>query len=96
VEISRHRIRSLNRMSSAAREQGNYFVANRCISLMRQLKASSYNIYSCELELDITQAMQEMHHKKKADILAGTLSKFEEYVVSLREQWLQSSSIVGT
>lgn len=63
---------------------------------MRQLKASSYNIYSCELELDITQAMQEMHHKKKADILAGTLSKFEEYVVSLREQWLQSSSIVGT
>lgn len=71
------------RMSAAARVQGNFYVAKSCITSMQQLKASSYSVYSCELELNISKALQEMDHTIKADVLVDALSKFEDYVVSI-------------
>ncbi|KAF9923193.1 hypothetical protein BGZ65_009054, partial [Modicella reniformis] len=77
--ISRHRIRNLVRMSSAARNQGNFHVAKTCITSMEQLKADSNIVYNSELKLDLAKAMVEMNHNRKADILVKALSKFEEH-----------------
>ncbi|KAG0005263.1 hypothetical protein BGZ65_011584, partial [Modicella reniformis] len=92
-EISRHRIRSFMQMSSAARDQGNFYVAKTCITSMEQLKAASYTLYDSELKLDLAKAMVEMDHNRRADILVEALSKFEEYLEN--GNVLESAQVVG-
>ncbi|KAG0234361.1 hypothetical protein BGX31_004586 [Mortierella sp. GBA43] len=93
AEISKHRIAGLMKMSSAARFQGNFYVAKTCITSMQQQKASSYNIYDSELELEIAQAMQGMDLKARADGLVDAISKFEDYVENGRD--LHAAQIAG-
>ncbi|KAG0369575.1 hypothetical protein BGZ54_009551 [Gamsiella multidivaricata] len=83
--VSNHRIHGFIQMSSAARNQGNFFVANTCIASMRVLKAPSYDIYSSELRLALAKAMAKMDRNGKADILMDALSKFERHIENDRE-----------
>ncbi|KAF9439193.1 hypothetical protein BGZ76_009365 [Entomortierella beljakovae] len=76
--IAKHRMQSFMQMSAAARDQGNFYVASTCIASMQQLHTSHYDIYYSQMKLDIAKALLELDRSKKVDILADTLSKFEE------------------
>ncbi|KAF8937820.1 hypothetical protein BGZ58_002088 [Dissophora ornata] len=91
--ISKHRVHSFMEMSSAARDQGNFYVANTCIASMQQLKAPVYDIYYSQLKLDIAKALSGMNHSANADVLVEALSKFEDFVQ--RDQDFEPAQTVG-
>ncbi|KAF9360792.1 hypothetical protein BGX26_007743 [Mortierella sp. AD094] len=91
--VSKHRIHSFKQMSAAARDQGNFYVANTCIASMQQLQASSYDIYYSQMKLDLAKALLEMDRNNKADILIETLSKFEESTESDHE--FDQAQVIG-
>ncbi|KAF9918927.1 hypothetical protein BX616_004199 [Lobosporangium transversale] len=91
--VTNHRIRSFMKMSAAARNQGNFYVANTCVASMQKLQASSYNIHYSQLKLDLARATLEMDRVVKAGILADSLSKFEEYISNDRD--FDSTQIAG-
>ncbi|KAF9116341.1 hypothetical protein BGX27_003334 [Mortierella sp. AM989] len=93
IIVSKHRIHSFMKMSAAARDQGNFYVANTCIASMQQLQASSYDIYYNRMKLDLAKAQLEMDHNVKADSLIDTLSKFEESTEIDRE--FDAAQVVG-
>ncbi|KAF9401271.1 hypothetical protein BGX21_002182 [Mortierella sp. AD011] len=78
LAVSKHRIHGFMQMSAAARNQGNFYVANTCIASMQQLRAPSYDIYYSQMKLDLAKALLAMDRNNKADILVKILSNFEE------------------
>ncbi|KAF9205542.1 hypothetical protein BGZ49_003876 [Haplosporangium sp. Z 27] len=77
--VSKHRIESFMQMSEAARNQGNFYVANTCIASMQQLQASPHDIYYSQFKLDMAKASLALEVTNRAEILIETLSKFEEF-----------------
>ncbi|KAG0205959.1 hypothetical protein BGX33_007637 [Mortierella sp. NVP41] len=91
--VSNHQIRNFLKMSAASRDQGNFYVANNCISAMKQLSAPKYDIYQSQLKLGLSKAAAEMDRTAKTDILIEALSSYEEY--SRRAKDLDATQTVG-
>ena len=83
--VKEHRIHNLLKLSAAAREQGNFLVAENCISSMQGLSASAYDMYASQLKLNLTKAAIELDRGRKADLLIDTLTDFEDRLVSASE-----------
>ncbi|KAF9955057.1 hypothetical protein BGZ72_004086 [Mortierella alpina] len=91
--VKEHRIHNLLKLSAAAREQGNFLVAENCISSMQGLSASAYDMYASQLKLNLTKAAIELDRGRKAGLLIDTLTDFEDRLTSMRE--VDSSQVVG-
>ncbi|CAO3567705.1 unnamed protein product [Mortierella alpina] len=81
--VKKHRINNLLKLSAAAREQGNFLVAENCISSMQGLSASTYDLYASQLRLDLCKVTSELDRTRKADLLLGTLASFEERLTNM-------------
>ncbi|KAF9965129.1 hypothetical protein BGZ70_005357 [Mortierella alpina] len=82
--VKKHRIHNLLKLSAAAREQGNFLVAENCISSMQGLSASSYDLYASQLKLNLSKATIELDRSRNADLLLDTLASFEERLTNMR------------
>ncbi|KAG0303333.1 hypothetical protein BGZ98_006787, partial [Dissophora globulifera] len=93
LSVSKHRIHGFIEMAAAAREQGNFYVAQRCIDSMQRLSAPSYDLHHSQLKLELGKATLMLDHSTKADILVGALSKFEQYIEHGHE--FEPAQVVG-
>ncbi|KAF9986247.1 hypothetical protein BGZ75_002051 [Mortierella antarctica] len=80
--VKKHRIHNLLKLSAAAREQGNFLVAENCIMSMQGLSASAYDMYASQLKLNLTKAAIELDRSRKADFLMDTLTNFEDRLMA--------------
>ncbi|KAF9937669.1 hypothetical protein BGZ67_001000 [Mortierella alpina] len=80
--VKKHRIHNLLKLSAAAREQGNFLVAENCIMSMQGLSASAYDMYASQLKLNLTKAAIELDRSRKADLLMDTLTNFEDRLMA--------------
>ncbi|KAF9155537.1 hypothetical protein BG015_009513 [Linnemannia schmuckeri] len=83
--VSNHQIRNFLQMSAASRDQGNFYVANNCISAMRLLSAPKYDIYQSQLKLGFSKAETELDRTAKVDTLIEVMSSYEEYSRKTRD-----------
>ncbi|KAG0050163.1 hypothetical protein BGZ83_005055 [Gryganskiella cystojenkinii] len=83
-EVARHRINNYKHMGSAAREQGNHFVAETCLRKMQDLRAPSYEISQSQVKLALEKATIELDGVRKAEALVEALSTYEESMAKLR------------
>ncbi|KAF9909938.1 hypothetical protein EC991_007741 [Linnemannia zychae] len=77
--VTNHQVRNFLQMSAASRDQGNFYVANNCITAMKHLSAPKFDIYQSQLKLGLSKAAAELDRTAKADILVEAMSSFEEY-----------------
>ncbi|KAF9135211.1 hypothetical protein BGW39_004143 [Mortierella sp. 14UC] len=77
--VTNHQVRNFLQMSAASRDQGNFYVANNCITAMKHLSAPKFDIYQSQLKLGLSRAAAEVDRTDKADILIEAVVSFEEY-----------------
>lgn len=78
--MTRHCINNYEQKGSAAREQGNLFVASSCIARMKDLRAPAFDIYQSEIKLALARATIEMDGVQKAEALVEAISIFDKSV----------------
>ncbi|KAG0339299.1 hypothetical protein BG004_006877 [Podila humilis] len=98
LAIATQQIAYLKQMSAAAREQGNFLVAEECAIAMRDLGASAFDVNEAELKKDLAKATAEVDKIMKSKALIEVVSRCHDLSNSakLEHPHVAMMSLIGS